>query len=464
MWPIAIQNGRSACAPGHRLNKTTKIIVACSIGNALEWFDFAAYVMFATTIAKLYFPTGHELTSLLATFGTFAVGFLARPLGALVLGGYADRAGRKAALTATMLMMALGTSIIALTPTFAVIGLAAPILIVVARLVQGLSAGGEIGGAIAFLIEHAPREKRGFFAAWQQAGVAGSYILAGGSGYLITQILTTRQIEDWGWRLPFLLGLCIAPIGLYIRASLEETPVFAREQESIKESSPLNTFFRNQFRSLAIGVGIVVVWTACSYAAYYMPTYAVHELGLNNSSAFLGLFILGSVLMFVPLVGRWSDRLGRIPLMFTAAVGILVLAYPMFYLLTSHPNAGMLISVQLTIAVLLTLYTGPASAALAELFPTEVRSTGISLSYSISVTAFGGFAPMIFTALIGLTGDKLAIDYYLMGAAVISIAALWFDRSSTPVRAAKTRVQVGVGPVPESGHVEDKRIHTRSSL
>ncbi len=401
-----------------------RIVIACGLGNALEWFDFAAYAMFATAIAKNFFPTGNSVTSLLATFAAFAVGFVMRPVGAVLLGNYADKAGRKAALSASILLMALGTAITAMTPNFASIGITAPVLIVLARLLQGLSAGGEIGGAISFLTEHAPADRRGFFAAWQQASVGLFYILAGLIGYAITNYFTPNQIDNWAWRLPFFFGLIIAPIGLYIRATLAETPIFARLANTVQVPVPYSDLLRRNFRALAMGVGVVMVWTVCSQMINYMPTYTLQQLGMTNSSAFLGFFVVGAVSLLSPFVGSYSDRIGRRPLMIGAAIGLSILAYPLFHELTLHAETKTLIVVELVLAILLTLYSAPGSAVLAELYRTANRSTGIGLSYSISLTLFGGFTPMISLMLVRASGNKAALAYYLAAAALISLISL----------------------------------------
>ncbi len=390
----------------HRMG-SVRIIIACGLGNALEWFDFAAYAMFATAIAKNFFPTGNDVTSLLATFAAFAVGFVMRPVGAVLLGNYADKAGRKAALSASILLMALGTAITAMTPNFASIGITAPVLIVLARLLQGLSAGGEIGGAISFLAEHAPADRRGFFAAWQQASVGLFYILAGLIGYAITNYFTPNQIDNWAWRLPFFFGLIIAPIGLYIRSTLAETPIFARLANTVQMPVSYSDLLRRNFRALAVGVGVVMVWTVCSQMINYMPTYTLQQLGMKNSSAFLGFFVVGAVSLLSPLVGSYSDRIGRRP-----------------YVLTLHAETKTLIVVELVLAILLTLYSAPGSAVLAELYQTANRSTGIGLSYSISLTLFGGFTPMISLMLVRASGNKAALAYYLAAAALISLISL----------------------------------------
>ena len=410
---------------------SARIIIACGLGNALEWFDFVAYAMFATAIAKNFFPTGNELTSLLATFATFAVGFVIRPIGAVILGNYADRAGRKAALSMTILLMALGTAMIAVAPTYATIGIAAPILIVIARLLQGLSAGGEIGGAVSFLAEHAPPSQRGFFTAWQQASVGLFYILAGIVGYTIANVLTPQQIDAWGWRIPFVCGLSIAPVGVYIRTTLAETPLFARTHADAHKTAPWTDLIRNHFRSFAVGSGVVAVWAVCSQLINFMPTYTLREFGMGNSAAFLAFILVGSVSALSPLVGTYSDRVGRRPLMIGAALGLLVLAYPLFYALTLHARLGMLIGLEVVLAILLTLYVAPASAVLAELYPTRLRSTGTGFSYSVSLTLFGGLTPMISLLLIRATGNKAALAWYLVAAALVSLVALFMFKDRT---------------------------------
>lgn len=407
------------------LSANTKVLIACGLGNALEWFDFVAYAMFATTIARHFFPTGDDLTSLLATLGTFAAGFLARPLGAALIGSYGDRAGRKAALTCSILLMTLGTAIIAFAPPFERIGVAAPMLIVSARLIQGISAGGEIGGAISFLVEHAPPGRRALFASWQQASVGVFCLLAGTVGYAITQGLDPDQVDSWGWRIPFMLGLSIAPVGLYIRSHLPETPAFLQQQREPRPARPVHELLTKHRGAVLTGMGLVVLWTVCSQLWNYMPTYTVVELGMPSSAAFVGYFMLGLVSLASPFVGALADRIGRRPLMIVASVGFLFLCYPAFRLLIESRSDEVFFAVQLAFAILLTLYVAPASASLAEVFPTECRSTGISLSYNIAVTVFGGFTPAISAILVASTGDKAAPAFYLGAAAAVSLAAAW---------------------------------------
>ena len=421
------------------LSKATRrrAIIAATIGNGLEWFDFTVYSFFAVIIAKLFFPTGNDLTSFLLTVATFGVGFFMRPVGAIVLGVYADRVGRKAALTLTILLMALGTAIIGLAPTYASIGLWAPALIVVARLIQGFSAGGEVGGATAFLIEHAPDEERGAYASWQQASQGISFMLGAAMGALVTNGLDQAQIDAWGWRIPFLFGLLIGPVGMYIRSHLEEPPEFEARQAERRASnvkfSPLSQVLRDHPREVLAGLGVTILWTVCTYVlVFYMPSYAKQQLGLPLGATFQSTAICGAIILVLcPLMGMLSDRVGRKRMLTVVALAILVLAYPLFHWLNVSPTTATLLQVQIVLGILLAAFTGPAPAVLAEQFPTEVRSTGLSLAYNFAVTIFGGFAPLIVTWLIESTHNKLAPAFYVIVAAAISIVALAFMHDRT---------------------------------
>jgi MHS family proline/betaine transporter-like MFS transporter len=405
---------------------TRRAIVAATIGNTLEWYDFAVFGFFAATISKLFFPTGNGTASLLLTLGTFGVGFFMRPVGALVLGSIADRKGRKAALSMTILMMAAGTALIGFAPTYASAGVWAPIMIVVARLLQGFSCGGEIGGATAFLAEHAPPAKRGYYASWLQASQAAALLIGSLFGAVLSGLLTPDQLESWGWRVPFLFGLLIGPIGFYIRSSIDESPLYLEQKEQI--STPIRDAFRFHGSSLITGLGITVTWTVCTYIfLIYMPSYSVRQLGFDRTASFTanaaGLAVL---LVLVPIFGRLSDRIGRRPLLLGAASLIFLAAYPVLYGLSAHPTFGVLLAAQITFGVLIAALTGPAPAAMADLFPVSVRSSGLSVAYNFAVTIFGGFAPFIATFLIQVTGSGLAPAGYVMFAAVLTVGVLTF--------------------------------------
>lgn len=412
-------------------NKTVpkKVITAAVLGGALEWYDFGAYALFAYVISHQFFPTENETVSIFLTFMTFAVGFLTRPLGAVILGAYSDKVGRKSALSLTMILMAVGMGIIAFCPTYESIGILAPIIIVIARLIQGISAGGEIGSALSILVETAPAHKRGQYAAWQQVSQTGAFLVAGVVGWTITHFLTPDQVASWGWRAAFAFGMLVAPVGFYVRRQIDESPAFLAEQKKgPKEYVPFNVLLAKSGAALLIGVGIVMIWTVTSKtASSFMATYAINNLHMKLSSPYLGMIVVGIVLLFCPFVGAWSDKVGRRPIMIGAAFAILLFAYPSFWILSAYPNVWVLVGQQFFYAVLMVFYTAPASAALSELYPTAFRSSGIALSYNIAVTIFGGFSPAISTLLIGWTGDNRAIAYYIMFAAIISIIALLFS-------------------------------------
>ncbi|MFZ2140204.1 MAG: MFS transporter [Xanthobacteraceae bacterium] len=396
-------------------------VIAASIGNALEWFDFVVYGFFAITIARLFFPAADEGTSLLVALATFGVTYFMRPLGAIVLGDYADRHGRKAAFSLSIVLMTLGTGIIALAPTYAAIGVWAPILIVLARCIQGFSAGGEFGAATAFLAEQHP-ERRGFFASWQFASQGLTTVLATAFGAVLAGALSVEQLDSWGWRIPFLFGLLIGPVGYYLRSHVEETTEF---RSTHVRRAPLREAFLEAKKRLLISFGAVVLCTVAMYTILFLPTYAVRQLGLPASGSFLATLLNGSLQMvLIPVVGAWSDRHGRLPLTFCSAFALLVGIYPLFAWLAAAPTLGNLLIFQAVIGVLAAGYMGALPALMAELFPTSMRTTGLSVAYSCGVAMFGGFAPAINAWLIEATGNSLAPSFYLMAAALISIAAL----------------------------------------
>ena len=415
----------SAIAEGGTANErqsAARAVVAATVGNMLEWYDFAIYAAFAVPISRAFFPADSEVVSLLLGFVTFGLGFVARPFGAIVLGGFADRRGRRDALSLTILLMALGTGIIALCPGYNSIGLAAPIIILVARLIQGFSAGGEIGGALSTLVEHAPPQRRALFASFQQMSQGGSTMLSGLVAITIALLLPADAVTEWGWRLAFVVGLLIAPVGLYIRRELEDAPLFKASDHAAE--APIRLVLREHWRTVLTGILIVMLWTVAQYLANYFPTFAVRELKVSLSQSYLGPLVIGTVLLFCPLIGALADRYGRRRIMLAGAAGLAVVAYPAFSYLIASPTPQRLVLTQIVVAVFMLIYTAPASAVLAELFPTQVRATGISLTYSLGVAIFGGFTPAIITALISWTGQPVTVAFYLMGAAVISFAAV----------------------------------------
>jgi len=431
------------------LSKATvrRIVFSSSVGNALEWFDFLVYGYFATIIATQFFPLHDKWLSTMLAIATFGISFLMRPLGAVVLGIYGDRKGRKAALMLAIGLMMLGTLAMAVMPPYASIGLAAPILILLARLVQGFAVGGEFGSATAFMIEHSPT-RRGYYASWQFASQGLAAITAATFGSLLTVWMAPEQLSSWGWRIPFVFGLLVGPVGYYIRAHLDETPEFLAMQRERRESargSRKDESFGKQWVNLILAVGIVAQSTVGVYVLQlYMPMYAVQQLHIPAAASF-GVVVLNGGLQFLlsPVMGAWSDRVGSIRIMLTTSVLMGLLIYPMFALLQNHPTIGWLLLLQGTAGIFKAAYSGPMPALMSEIFPASVRSTGLSIGYSLGVTIFGGFAPVIIETFIHLTGDKLAPSYYVLLAAVLSGTSLivvgWRMRRENRRRASVTR-------------------------
>ncbi|CAG2137580.1 Proline/betaine transporter [Cupriavidus yeoncheonensis] len=401
-----------------------RAITATILGNGFEWFDFMVYGFFAITIGQLFFPTGNELTSLLLSVATFGVGFVVRPIGGILIGMYSDRVGRKAALSLTILLMAGGTALIGIAPTYEQIGIGAPILIIIARLLQGFSAGGEMGSATAFLTEHAPANQKGYYASWIQSSIGFAVVLGAAAGTVLTLWLTPEEVKAWGWRIPFLLGILIGPIGFYIRSNVDETPAFLATTEKVKKpfSEVLSNFPRETFTTFSM----VILWTVCIYVLlFYMPTYAVKTLKMPQSMSFIAGVVGGLIITVLsPFVGALSDRMGRKKILALSSGGILLLAYPMFALVVSAPTQTNLVIFQTVFGILIAGYTGPILAAFSEIFPTRVLSTGLSVAYNIAVMTFGGFASLILTWLIATTGSAMAPALYVIAAAAVSFAGV----------------------------------------
>jgi MFS family permease len=376
-------------------------------------------------IAQLFFPAGNDYASLLLATATFGVAFVMRPIGGIVLGLYADRAGRKAALSLVIALMTLGILLLAIAPPYSAIGIGAPLMIVVGRSLQGFSAGGEFGSSTALLIEAAPFSKRGFYGSWQMASQAAALLLGALVGALITRGLSPEALQSWGWRVPFILGLIIGPIGFYIRRHLADSEAFLLAQKTARRAT-LGEVFRTHTRDVLCGLGSVIALTVTIYVLIsYLPTFAVNQLKLPYAQSFYAV-IVGNLLLTVlsPLTGAWSDRIGRKGLSLWSLVITLVIIYPLFAWLAAEPSVSKLILVQALLSITLSGYYGPFGALIAELFPANVRSTGLSLAYNIAVMVFGGFGPFVVTWLINTTGSPLAPIYYVMGGLALSIVAV----------------------------------------
>ena len=415
-----------------------RVIVVATIGNALEWFDFTVFSFFAAIIAKQFFPSDNATASLLAAWTTFGVGFLTRPLGGIILGNYADRHGRKSALVVTISLMALGVGIIAFSPTYAQIGIFAPILMLIGRFLQGFSAGGEVGSATAFLVEHAPVERRGVYGSFQMISQACSMLLGALTGVALTQFLSPEQLDQFGWRIPFMLGLLIVPVGLYVRSKLDESPVFKHHAKRLPTAkSPFLESIVIHWRAILAGFGLTVYGTIGTYIFYYfMPSYATKTLGIPFSSSVIASCCAAIAYIAATFTsGLVSDAVGRKKPMMVSTVLSLLISYPLFVLLTGHPTLPVLILVQCCLMASLGLFQGSYCAFVCELFPAHVRSTGMAIGYNFAVMIFGGFAGAIATLLIKVTEDKLAVVYYGLFGCVVGFVtiALLKDRSKQPL-------------------------------
>ncbi len=406
----------------------TRQILAAVIGNALEWYDFVVYGFMTVIISRLFFPSDSEYASLLIAMATFGVGFFMRPVGGLLIGMYSDRRGRKAALQLIILLMTVSIAMIAFAPTYAAIGVGAPALIVVARLLQGVATGGEFASATAFLIESAPPGQRGYFGSLQMVGQSVAALGGAVSGMLVTQGLTPEQIDSWGWRLPFVFGLLIGPVGLWMRRHLEETEAFVAAAHAPAQAVGLRSLLRDHARAVLVCFGLVLSSTIMFYVVMiYMPTYAKTQLHMPLNDAFTaqvtGLVCLTAL---IPLFGSLSDRIGRRPVLMAAAALYFVLPYPLLAWVLAEPTVIRLALMQVALCSAIAVGFGAISTALAEQFPVRQRSTGLALAYNIAVMLFGGFAQLIVTWLISATGTPLAPSFYVMFGAVVGFVAAAF--------------------------------------
>lgn len=408
-------NAATDAVNADRLRRTASVraIVAAAIGNLLEWYDFAIYAFTATLLARHFFPRTDETASLLATFATFGVGFVVRPLGAIVIGRLGDLRGRKAALLTALFVMALGTVAIGLLPDVAAIGFWAPTLLVCCRLLQGFSAGGQWTSATTFVVEWAPAGHRGYFSSFQQVSVTAGFLLGSVSAALLNTFLTADQMDRWGWRVLFLAGSLLIPVGLYVRRYVAEPP----RREVVTSNSVTRGSWNGARRAFNAG-GFTVVWAAAYYAILaYIPTFYARYAGSDAAHAlWLNAFGMLVLILATPLFGAWSDRIGRRPLLLASCGAFALLSYPLFFLMISGYG-------WLAIAVfglMIAAFSGPGPAMIAELFPTRSRSSGMAIGYGLSVAIFGGFAPYIATWLIHVTGSPLSPTYYLSAAAIVS--------------------------------------------
>jgi MHS family proline/betaine transporter-like MFS transporter len=414
-----------------------RAVKAAALGNAMEWYDFGIYAYLASTIGRVFFPSGSSTTELLSSFATFAVAFLIRPVGGMVLGPIGDRIGRKKVLAVTMIMMALGTFCIGLIPSYHTIGFWSPVLLILLRLVQGFSTGGEYGGASTFIAEYAPDKRRGYFGSFLEFGTLAGYVGAAGLVTLLTVLLSSGSLDSWGWRIPFLVGGPLGVVGLYLRLKLDETPAFIKlEAESAHASEaadPVETsakgdlvkIFRRYWPTLILCIALVGAYNITDYMLLsYMPTYLTDELGYGDTHGLLILLVvMVAQMLVINQVGKLSDRFGRKPLLMTGMLGFLVLSLPAFLLIRDGSVPLIIIGLGM-LGLSLVCLLGTMSAALPALFPTEARYGGLSVGYNISASLFGGTTPFVITALIAVVGTNLVPAYYAMAAAVVGVIAV----------------------------------------
>ncbi|MCY0928996.1 MFS transporter [Streptomyces sp. H27-H1] len=414
-----------------------RAVKAASLGNAMEWFDFGVYSYLAVTLGHVFFPSGNDTTQLLSSFATFAVAFLVRPLGGMFFGPMGDRLGRKRVLALTMIMMAVGTFAIGLIPSHDTIGLWAPALLILFRLIQGFSTGGEYGGASTFIAEYAPDKRRGFFGSFLEFGTLAGYVGAAGLVTTLYAVLDDGQMEAWGWRIPFLVAGPLGLVGLYLRLRLDETPAFLKLEggkalateaaDAVETTSKgdLATIFRGYWPTLVLCVCLVGAYNINNYLVLsYLPTYLSDELGYSETHGLLLLLgVMVLLMLVISRVGKLSDRFGRKPVLMTGMAGFFLLSLPAFLLI----RQGGVLAVglgMLALGLSLVCMLATMSAALPALFPTQVRYGSLSVGYNLSTSLFGGTTPLVVTALISWSGSNLMPAYYSMGAALVGIIAV----------------------------------------
>jgi MHS family proline/betaine transporter-like MFS transporter len=413
----------TAALPGPR---SREAVIAGVIGNILEWYDFAVYGYLASTISGLFFPSSDKVASLLTTYLVFGVAFLMRPVGSIIFGVYGDRHGRRKALSAVIFLMAISTCAIGFLPTHKDVGVLAPILLVVCRLLQGLSAGGEWGGSTAYIVEYAPEGRRGFVGSWQQFSVGAGFLLGSLSATIMNFTLTPAQLSSFGWRIPFLLGILVGGLGAYLRWRLADTPKYAEIEEQHDVSGAplaeaLTTYPRETFTAFGLTLhNTVAYYISLIYFAGYLT-----DIGkiAKPTAQLIGTICLAIFVALIPLMGMLSDRFGRRPQLIASCIGFALLGYP-FFLLGSSGRIELAFLAQFLMVAFLSLYAGACPAAYAELFPTRVRYTALSIGYNIAVAIFGGFAASIATLLIKWTGNPLSPAFYVIGAAVVTLVLL----------------------------------------
>jgi len=418
------QLGRLSSKGGPTAEQSRKAIYAATIGNVMEWYDYGVFGYLAVSISKNFFPKENPTAALMATFAVFGVGLVVRPLGGIVIGRMGDTHGRKPALILTILLMAIGTALIGFIPTYGSIGVAAPMLLLLCRMLQGFSTGGEWGGSTAFMAEWSVEGRRGFYTSLQQMSVAGGSLLGSGLAAALTSLIGSDAVDGWGWRIPFLIGGLFLPIGLWLRRAVDETPPYRDVAEEYGDATAAPESSNARLALLAFG--FTVHWTVCYYTFLtYMPTFTRTQLKLSPAESLWSNTIgLLAVVIFVPIMGALSDRIGRKPLLLASCAAFFLLPLPTFWLMLQGYGFGFIVLLQIVFGIAIALFSGAGPAAIAEIFSTRGRSTWMSSSYALAVAIFGGFAPLIAEWLISKTGSPLAPVAYVMAAAAVSFLVI----------------------------------------
>ena len=432
-----------------------RAVSAAALGNAMEWFDFGVYSYIVSTLSQVFFQELPENMRLIATFATFAIAFLVRPLGGMFFGPLGDRVGRQKVLAATMIIMAVSTFCIGLIPSYASIGIVAPILLLIARLVQGFSTGGEYGGAATFIAEYSPDRQRGFMGSWLEFGTLGGYVLGAALVTAITAAMSPEALLDWGWRIPFFIAGPLGLIGLYLRLKLEETPAFQALEESAEpqETHSHSAFFKRltkHWRELVICVGLVLVFNVTDYMLLsYMPTNLSSNLKYDTHHGLMMILLVMLLMMVIqPFLGLLCDRVGRRPVVMVGCIGTFLLAWPCFMLIQQGTHLSIFVGLMI-LAALLNCFTSTMPSTLPALFPTSIRYGALAIAFNVSVSVFGGTTPLVTAWLIDVTNNLMMPAIYMMGAAAIGFVTILMTREtanrplrgSTPTAASPEEAQ-----------------------
>jgi MHS family citrate/tricarballylate:H+ symporter-like MFS transporter len=419
--------------PETRAAVPARLVAAVVAGNALEFYDFITYAFFAVYIGRAFFPSAVPLTSLLASLGTFGVGFVTRPIGGVVIGRIGDRLGRKPAMALSFSLMGVAITGLALTPPHSMIGIAAPLLVLFFRMVQGFALGGEVGPTTAFLLESAPPERRGFYASFQMWSQHLAILLAGLVGFGLAKSLSEQQLQSFGWRIAFLAGAAIVPLGLILRRNLPET-FHGADGDRLELAS-----LRPHLTVAVLGVLLLASGTISTYITTYMTTYAITTLQMPVGAAFAATIVVGLCgIVLDPVSGALSDRIGRKPVMLVSSVALLVSIFPAFYVITRYRTTATLLGATALLASLVALFACPVVIWLTESLPAAIRSSGVAIVYAVSIATFGGTTQYAVTWLIHATGSALAPAWYWTAATILGISAMIATRESAPAKTGKS--------------------------